>query len=445
MIATVLDRDELGVRSAAGDDEPIRGHRRRGLRLVVQGRRPLRLAVGGVQCPQVLVAAGDVGGRAVGRQRRAGEWATTDGGAGPLPRQQWGLVGAVAQADDGRRLRVGLPQRDHDDPRCRGVRGRGGDGAAGSALCAVGQPALRIGGVDARDEIQRRADHVAAVRVEHEYLPEVRHHQQAVGVKNPRCHRQPDHRLAPPEPLRGRKREDGARLPDIEVVEPVEEWTGQVTALHQPGAPALATPIVGFPHHQRAPARRLAVGGEVAARAQRELRAEAALDRSRPVQAQGLGAVDVGKAAVRGVTVLGGPAGGGVSLDPGVGVGTRAQYEQRGNGGRQSAHGHSSSRHRGSRLARAPAAGGYPRLRGRARRPGNVAAGRSAATGECCGGQERGDRGMLRRAGARRPGNVAAGRSAATGECCGGQERSDRGMLRRAGAQRPGNVAVWLA
>src|SRR6195952_3279257 len=47
---------------------------------------------------------------------------------------------------------------------------------------------------------------------------------------------------------------------------------------------------------------------------------------------------------------------------------------------------------------------------------------------------------FFRRAGAQRPGSVPEGRSAATGECSGGQERSDRGVFRRAGAQRPGRA-----
>ena len=48
------------------------------------------------------------------------------------------------------------------------------DGAGCHGGLAVGQAARRVGGVDAADEVQRGADGLAAVRVEHQHLAQMR-------------------------------------------------------------------------------------------------------------------------------------------------------------------------------------------------------------------------------------------------------------------------------
>jgi len=103
---------------------------------------------------------------------------------------------------------------------------------------------------NALDEVERRADHFAAVSVEDEHLTQVRHHQHLTGVQNPRRQRHADDRMAPANPLRWGIRHDRARLPDVEVVEAVEHRAGQPPALPRPGAPALARPVVVLPHHE---------------------------------------------------------------------------------------------------------------------------------------------------------------------------------------------------
>ena len=223
--------------------------------------------------------------------------------------------------------------------------------ALGPALLAVGQAALRVGGVDALDEIEGRADHRAAVRVEHQHLTEVGDHQQLAGRQDPRGQRQADHRLAPPDPLRRGEGQHGAGLPDVEVVEAVEQRAGHAAALPQPAAPALAALVAGLPHHQRAPGRRLGVRGQVAARPEGDLGAEITLHRPAPVQCE-IACPRGGRvAAVGRVAVLRRPAVGGVCVDPGVGGSAAGDGQRRHCDGNEPAHGHSWSRHRVPRLA----------------------------------------------------------------------------------------------
>jgi hypothetical protein len=178
---------------------------------------------------------------------------------------------------------------------------------------------MPVAAENAGDQIQRRADDNALVGVEHQYLPEMRDDQQLIRRENPWRGGHSDHRLTPPDPLRRREGQHRARLADVEIVEPVEQRTGQAAALHQPGAPALAGLVVGLPHHERAAARRLRVDGKVAARPERHLGGQVAFDRTPPFQPQRIGPRDGRVAAVARVAVLRGPAVCGVRLDPGIG------------------------------------------------------------------------------------------------------------------------------
>ena len=214
----------------------------------------------------------------------------------------------------------GCHRSEHHQPGRRRERRRCGHRAAWPGQPAIGESAVGVGRVDAFDQVERRPDDGAVVSVEHHDLAEVRHHQQVARVENSWCGGHSDHRSAPPDPLRRREGHYRAGLADVEVVEAIKKRTGQATALDQPRAPSLAGVVVRLPHHQRAAARGLRIDGEIASRPQRHRGGQVALDRSRPFQPQVLGAWRGFEAAVGGVAVLGGPAGGGVCLHPGIGV-----------------------------------------------------------------------------------------------------------------------------
>ena len=198
--------------------------------------------------------------------------------------------------------------------------GAAATGHSGPAGRQSSESALRIGGVDAVDQVQRGADHGAAVGVEHQYLAEVGDHQQTARGQEAGRHRHPDHRLTPPDPLGRRKRQHRSGLADVEVVEIVEQRAGEAPAQDEPGAPALPRVIVGLPDHQRAASGGLAVDGQVIAGAERHLGGEVALDGTCPLQTERVGPADRRVAAVRGIGVLSGPARGRAGLDPGIGI-----------------------------------------------------------------------------------------------------------------------------
>ncbi len=228
-VTGILDGDELGARAAAGDDQAVRRHRRRGLRQIVQRHRPFRFAVAGVERPQSFVAPVDIDRRAVRRQHRAGQRSAADRVACPLPGQKRTLPGPITQPDKDRGLGVGFPQPEHHQPGRCCERRCGGHRAAGTGQSAIGEAAVGVGRVDTDDQVQRRADDGALVGVEHEDLTEVRHHQQVARVENPWGGGHSDHRSAPPDPLRRREGQHRAGLADVEVVEPVETagWTSR--------------------------------------------------------------------------------------------------------------------------------------------------------------------------------------------------------------------------
>ncbi len=172
-------------------------------------------------------------------------------------------------------------------------------------------------------------DDDAAVGVEHQHLPEMGHHQQLIVAEKPWRQRHSDDLVAPADPLGGRIRQDQPGLADIKVVDTVEHRPGESAALDEPGAPALAPVVVVLPHHQRAAARRLGVGRQVAARAECHRRPEIALHRAGPGEFQAGGAGGGREAAVGRVGVLGRPALRRCGVDPRVGVAAARRGECR--------------------------------------------------------------------------------------------------------------------
>ncbi len=209
MVTGVLERRQPGVGAAARHDQALRGDRGRRLCQESQRHRPFRFAVGGVQRPQPLVAAVDVDGRPVGGQHRAGQHSGADGVAGPLADEQRRLPGVVLQPDQPGGRSARLPDAEHHRAVGRREGGRGRDRAALPGRRAIGQPARRIGRVDAVHQIQRSADHLAAMRVENQHLSQVGGDQQLAAAQKPWGGRHPDHRLAPARPL-GRRETTGS-------------------------------------------------------------------------------------------------------------------------------------------------------------------------------------------------------------------------------------------
>ena len=67
--------------------------------------------------------------------------------------------------------------------------------------------------------------------VENLHLPQVCDNQQLTVPENPWRGRHSDYRAAPADPLGDREGEYRPGLPDIEIVEAVEQWAGDTAAL----------------------------------------------------------------------------------------------------------------------------------------------------------------------------------------------------------------------
>ncbi|CAG6936321.1 hypothetical protein PICSAR11_04438 [Mycobacterium avium subsp. paratuberculosis] len=230
----------------------------------------------------------------------------------------------ILQPHQARAGRARLPDAEHHHPGGRREGGGGRHRAIRAGRRAIGQPARRVGGIDAVHQIQRAAGHLAAMGVEDQHLSQMRDHQQLAVPEEPRGGGHADHRLAPAGPLGHRKRQERPGLADVEVVEAVEQRTGEAAALDQPHAPPLPAVVGVLPLHQRTAGRGLGVEAQVTAGAQRRPGGQAALDRAGPLQRELAGPAGAGVAAVGGVRVLGRPALRGRRFHPRVGVAARA-------------------------------------------------------------------------------------------------------------------------
>ena len=280
------------------------------------------LAVVGVQRPQRLVAAVDVDGLAVGGQHRTCQHTVGDGVAGPLPGQQRRLAGVVAQ-----RRSTWRPVRRAARRRITIVwvaaekAGAAAIGHFGRAVRAVGQAAREsVGSMSATRSIGLPTT-IAAVRVEHQHLPEMGHHQQLTVAEKPWGQRHSDDLLAPADPLGGRIRQDQPGLADVEVVEPVEQRAGESAALAPAGCTSAGARCCRSPTpsaSSRPPSARWPPGS-CPSRA-RPRRPRSPLTERLQASFRLVGAGGGGVAAVGRVAVLGGPALRRCGVDPGVGV-----------------------------------------------------------------------------------------------------------------------------